>query len=307
MTSDKVYAIVFDRLVEQLETAGNWKKGWSWNELPRNYETGHIYSGFNLFYLMFSGRQNPYWLTFNQIQKQGGQVKKGERATALLMPITKKRQEKDDDGNPILDENGKKVERQYISGFRYYKVWNLEQTTGVPNKKLPSRKERDNAKIPTCEEILTFMKPHLETKAGEPSFSPSKDIIRMPPMSAFDSSEEYYATFFHELTHWTGHPSRLNRNGMKNVKRRSKTYSREELIAEIGALFLCAFTEIDSSTAANAAAYVQGYYTHLKKEPKELVTAASEAYRATKFILDFGGKKSPKNPIKGQTRQGAKA
>ncbi len=307
MTSESVYTIVFDRLVEQLDNAGKWKKGWTWSQLPRNYDTGHIYSGFNLFYLMFSGRQNPYWLTFSQVQKHGGQIKKGERATPLLMPITKKSPKKDADGNPVLDENGKQVKREFICGFRYYKVWNLEQTTGVPDKKIPSQKERDNAKIPTCEEILSFMKPHLETKAGEPAFYPAKDIIRMPPMSVFDSSEEYYATFFHELTHWTGHPSRLNRDGIKNVKPRSQSYSREELVAEIGALFLCAFTEIDSSTAANAAAYVRSYYTHLKKEPKELVTAASEAYRATKFILDMGGKKSPKNPIESRIKQGVKA
>ena len=135
------------------------------------------------------------------------------------------------------------------------------------------------AGMPTAPEILH--------DADGAYYRPAEDRVHMPPQTRFESPEEYYSTLFHELTHSTGHVSRLDREGIQDVAPfGSSTYSREELIAEMGAAFLCGHCRIEQATLDNSAAYLQGWLKKLRGDARLIVTAAAAAQKAADYILD---------------------
>jgi antirestriction protein ArdC len=274
MGNNTVYEIITDKIIQKLET-GNvpWVK--TWKGIPCNYESERPYSGENLV-LLFAEYGSPYWLTWHQIQKLNGRVKKGEKASYVvfwkLQDITK--EETNDKGTV-------EIKNVQIPFLRYYLVWNLEQTEGIKEK-------ASNQKIKTCDEIITgapvlpIIEPGLRA-----SYNPASDKIQMPALNTFSDSNAYYSTLFHELTHWTGHESRLNRLTTGNLNFGSEIYSKEELIAELGAAFLCATTGIQNDKIFdNSAAYVQNWLKVLKNDKKLIVQASSEAQKAVNYILN---------------------
>jgi antirestriction protein ArdC len=127
-------------------------------------------------------------------------------------------------------------------------------------------------------------------REGEPAYLPTRDIIEMPEMDRFESPEAYYAAFFHEMTHWTGHSSRLNRPGITEpVRFGSERYSREELTAEMGSAFLCAMAGIDMPVLDNSAAYIAGWLRHIRNgSAVDVVRAAGDAQRAADWLMGVG-------------------
>ena len=150
----------------------------------------------------------------------------------------------------------------------------------------------DTPRIEECDQIIKDMPnpPKFNfINADQPFYNPEFDIVNMPDIKQFENSAEYYATYFHELVHSTGHKSRLNRPGItdKEVKFGDKIYSEEELIAETGASFLCAHTNIDyDSITENSAAYLQGWLKVLKQDKRIIFKAAAEASKAVDLILN---------------------
>lgn len=117
-------------------------------------------------------------------------------------------------------------------------------------------------------------------------YRPSTDTVGMPARGLFNSSEQYYNTLFHELTHSTGHPSRIGREGIEKLNTfGSERYSREELVAEMGAAMLCGLTGLAPHTLENSAAYLQSWLRALKADSRMVVAAASAAQKAADFIL----------------------
>lgn len=303
--SKNVYEIVTDRIIRSLEQGViPWQKPWNsnGNAWPRNLITKKQYRGINVLLLACQGFSSPYWLTYNQTAVRGGQVKKGEKATPIVFWQVR---DLDQSG---ADDRDDKQERMFV--LRYYSVFNVEQTT----LEVPSTEPKQKIEpIAACAAAVDNwqQKPQLRLDnrfENRAAYSPAMDEIKMPVIERFHSAEHYYATLFHELVHSTGHPSRLNRPGVANFDRfGSEQYSREELIAECGAAFLCGHTGItNESVERNAAAYLQNWITALKGDSRLIVSAAAQAQRAVDMILNqcaieetapsVGEEKSPEEP-----------
>lgn len=270
-----VYEIVTEKVISQLESGvAPWRKPWR-TELPCNLVSGKPYRGINTFLLGMQGRESKYWLTFKQANQLGGHVRAGEKASTVTFWNI---------GAEKLDAVTGKVSKPFL--LRYYSVFNATQIDGLEKLKLGNA-SRPIPDIDTCETIVSGMPnpPRFET-SNAAWYRPASDTVGMPAKGLFNSSEEYYSTLFHELTHSTGHASRIGRDGIEHVEGfGSDSYSREELIAEMGAAMLCGVTGIAPATLQNSAAYLKSWITRLKSDSRLLVSAASAAQKASDYIL----------------------
>jgi antirestriction protein ArdC len=268
-----VYSIVTEQILKQLESGvAPWHKPWT-TQIPMNLVSGRQYRGINVFLLSSSGHGSPYFLTYRQATERGGHVRKGEHGTKIVFWKIGTRETEDADGDT--------VERKSIL-LRYYTVFNVEQCEGVP---YPTATPTVNA-IEECERIVQGMpnRPVME-QDGRAWYRPSTDTVGMPSRNAFNSAEEYYSTLFHELTHSTGHSKRIGRDGIEKLNTfGSESYSKEELIAEMGAAMLCGVAGIERKTLSNSAAYLKSWIDVLKSDARMVVSAASQAQKAADFI-----------------------
>ncbi len=277
-----VYEIVTARILEQLERGVvPWRKPWR-AELPCNLLSGKPYRGVNVFLLASQGYGSRYWLTYQQAAKLSGHVKRGEHSSLVTFwHIGEERERTAPNGT---------VEKSRPFLLRYYNVFNLEQTEGIDLPRVSSRPTVNP--IEQCEAIVAGMQnaPHME-QSGRAWYRPASDTVGMPARALFNSGEEFYSTLFHELTHSTGHASRIGREGIEHLNTfASESYSREELIAEMGAAMLCGISGIAPSTLENSAAYLQSWISRLRGDSRMLVSAASAAQKAADYIL---GKQEP--------------
>jgi antirestriction protein ArdC len=227
---------------------------------------------------------SPYWLTFNQAKEAKGTIRKGEHGSIVVFA---KRASKE-----VETDSGEIEERSY-SVLRYYTVFNVEQTDGCKLNLPEPPKLNEHEKIERCEAVYGNMPNRPALRSDSPNrrfqafYSPSADYVNVPDLSCFDKPEEYYSTVFHELTHCTGHVSRLNRETLTQMVRFGDTnYSKEELVAEMGSAFLAGLTGIDLVTIPNSAAYLQSWMGRLKGDPKLVISAAAQAQKAVDFILN---------------------
>jgi antirestriction protein ArdC len=274
-----VYQIVTDRIIKQLESGqAPWRKPWS-AKLPVNLISQRAYRGLNVLTLASQGYPSRYWLTLNQANRLGGKIRKGERSSPVIYwNVGEEREYTTRDG-------ATRVSKPFL--LRYSNVFNLSQTEGIDLPASALQETRTNNPIEDCEKIIAGMpnKPLCE-QSDKAWYSPSRDIVGMPSIGLFRSSEEFYAVFFHELTHSTGHKSRLGREGFESVQSfGSESYSKEELVAEMGAAMLCGVTGIENKTLENSAAYLRTWIERLKGDSRLIVTAASAAQKASDFIL----------------------
>jgi antirestriction protein ArdC len=170
--------------------------------------------------------------------------------------------------------------------LRYYSVFNLTQTEGIAEKLGLDKQTPVVPSLSDCEAIVSAM-PNLPAReqSARAFYRPANDSVGMPARELFASPEGYYATLFHELTHSTGHTSRIGREGIEQLNTfGSESYSREELIAEMGAAMLCGVTGISPAVLDNSAAYLANWISVLKGDSKLLVQAASAAQKAADFI-----------------------
>jgi len=278
---NKVYEIITDRIIEKLEQGTvPWHMPWS-ADGPKNLISDKAYRGINVFMLGSLGYMSPYWLTFKQAQALGGHVSKGEKGTPVVFWKTWKN----------MEQNDKTSKWEDVSRFvlRYYSVFNIEQCT-LPAEEIPQDQEPNIIDpIPEAMRIVQAMPTAPAIEHGEPRayYSPSRDLVNMPRAEAFNSSEEYYSTLFHELTHSTGHHSRLDRFKKDDSINPfgSREYSKEELIAEMGAAFLSGHCGIEDRIIDNSAAYINGWLGRLKNDPQLVVMAAAKAQKASDYIL----------------------
>lgn len=269
-----IYQEITDRIVKELETGCiPWHCSWrpeAWRH--RNMVSGKPYRGINSILLNNLPYDSPFWMTPRQLYKLGGELKPDASGAEVVFWTLFERDDKTK--FPML---------------RFYRIFNLEDTVGVPFTKipyLPPRSEIAFSPIDTAEDILAgYNGPEIIHGGESACYSPLLDRIRMPKRHTFDNEEEYYSTLFHEETHSTGHRSRLNRPGMENIKFGSETYSKEELIAEMGAAFLCAYSGIENTTIQNSGAYIRGWLERLKNDKKLVVQAAQKAQKAVDYIL----------------------
>lgn len=285
-----MYQVITDRVIERLEQGElSWRKTWSSYGLARNYVSGKIYRGINMLLMnLFTPHSIPYYLTFKQAQELGGNVRKGAKAQQVFyFNIIFK----DANGQTISREQAEAIGEgaKVIKFLKYYNVFNVEDIEGI-DFKFDEVRLLPHEKIERCEQVLNaYPKPpqYVERDKGGAYYSPEEDLINMPPIEQFETAEAYYATRFHESIHSTGHPSRLNREGVAQFdKFGSERYSLEELVAELGASFLCGLTGIDHEPIIeNTAAYIQGWLKKLKDDKQFIFKAAAEAQKAVDFIV----------------------
>lgn len=255
-----------------------WRQPWTaGGSQPTNAVTGAAYRGSNLFTLItarcFGGYEDGRWLTYKQALSLGGHVRKGERGTTLVL-WKRVAQSEESDEKP---RGGRSV-------MRYFTVFNVEQCDGL---ELPTREPSSVTPSAAAENLVAAYLaggPALRHGGGEAYYEPRADRVTLPEMSAFDDVGEYYSTLFHELGHSTGHASRLARD--LSGLRGGHEYSREELVAEFTAAFMCGLAGVDNdATLANSAAYLRGWASKLRDEPEILQWAASRAQQAVDFIV----------------------
>jgi len=273
-----VYSIVTEQIIKQLESGvAPWHKPWR-AEPPCNLISGKEYRGINPFLLASQGYGSRYWLTFNQANKLGGRILKGEKSSIVTFwHIGEEKTVRYADGNI-------RKEKPFL--LRYYRVFNVEQTEGIADKLGLRNATPRVPSIERCEAIVNGMPnaPAMQQDARA-WYRPSTDTVGMPSKSLFNSAEEYYSTLFHELSHSTGHASRIGRPGIEDIAAfGSESYSKEELIAEMGAAMLCGVTGIAPATIPNSAAYLQGWINRLRGDSKLVVSAASQAQKAADYI-----------------------
>jgi antirestriction protein ArdC len=274
-----VYEIITNRIINQLEQgAAPWRKPWS-AKLPVNLLSQKAYRGLNVLTLASQGYPSRFWLTFNQANRLGGKIRKGEHSSPVIYwNIGEEREYTARDG-------ATHVSKPFL--LRYSNVFNLSQTEGINLPASALQETRTNNPIEDCEQIVAGMpnKPAFE-QSDKAWYAPSRDVVGMPSIGLFRSSEEYYSTFFHELTHSTGHKSRLHRDGFESLQSfGSESYSKEELVAEMGAAMLCGVAGIENRTLENSAAYLKTWIERLKSDSRLIVIAASAAQKAADFIL----------------------
>ncbi len=286
------YQAVTDMILEQLEIGVvPWRCPWN-REVgcPSNFTSGKPYRGINVMLLGWRHFSSPWWLTYRQAQERGGYVRKGESGTMVVKYGTFRPK----DSEPANDEAGKSSETSLKSKSRFlrtFTVFNAMQIEGIafPAVPSPSLTEERHAQAEGIIKAMPNPPQILERDITRAYYSKSLDEVQTPRFAQFESADSYYATVFHELTHATGHESRLNRDTLtKHDEFGGPIYSREELVAEMGSAFLCMEANIARDRHEQSAAYLQSWLTVLKvkENRKWIVQAASQAARATDFILN---------------------
>jgi antirestriction protein ArdC len=222
---------------------------------------------------------SPSWLSFRQVQSIGATVRKGEHACPVVFWKLR------DVERTGKDEEPRKEKR--VPLLRYYSVFNIEQCENVKPSLLPKLDAGEFQPIEQCDLLVAQMpkRPKITHGGTRAAYSPIQDTITMPNTVSFDSPEFYYSTLFHELTHATGHGSRLGRKEITEPSGfGSGPYTREELVAEMGAAFLCGHCGIQNRTLAESASYIQGWLDRLRNDRKLVVHAAAQAQKACDFI-----------------------
>jgi len=274
-----VYEVITDRIIDRLEQGTvPWHQPWS-AERPKNLVSKKEYRGINVFLLGAGRYSQPYWLTFRQAKQLGGHVKKGEKSTPVVFWKWFDYVQEGDDGEP---------ETKQRPMLHYYRVFNVSQCEGIDESKIPSLTTRTFEPIERAEEVVQGMpqRPIIQHETPQAFYRPSADVVNMPAAELFRSDEEYYSTLFHELTHSTGHESRLNRlDTDKLAAFGSRDYSQEELVAEMGSAFLCGHCGIAERIIDNSAAYIQGWLRRLRNDKRLVVFAAAQAQKAADFVL----------------------
>lgn len=247
-----------------------WKKSWK-HGIPRNFVSKKAYQGMNFLFLSTLEFPVPEFLTFLQCKEKGGMIKKGAKGCPIvfykIMPYEK------------VNESTGEIQNKQFPLLKQSYVFNLSDTT------LYKPEEKTEDKNLNCEDILNSMevKPTMTNNLGRCYYNFKDDYISLPLISSFETSAEYYAALFHEIIHWTGHESRLNRDlqGPALIEK----YSFEELIAEIGSSYLCAIAGIEQKTLDNSAAYLKGWLTRLDNDYEFIAKASIAAQKAVNFVL----------------------
>ena len=330
------YKVVTDRIVEALE-AGTvpWHKPWRSvrGEAPTSLSTGKEYRGINFWILSLTaaagGYDSAYWATFNQAKEAAvkaairegreivtekssrgkavyyeivngervlfkGGVRKGEKGTQIVLwkPFKKE-----------VEKDGKKREEKFLM-LRYFTVFNLDQCDGIKAPDAPELPEHDP--IEACEQIARgYTSVEVKHGGNRAFYSPALDYVGMPQVGAFDTVEHYYGTLFHELAHSTGHESRLARKSLiQPTPFGTPDYSREELVAEMAAAFLCGEAGIEVNVQHHAG-YIASWLHVLQNDRKLLVQAAAAAQKASDYVLgiEYTNGESSDSPLVNQRRR----
>ena len=270
-----IYKEVTDRIIAQMENGIiPWRKPWIASHQAVSHVTGKAYSLLNQ---MMLGRAGEY-VTFKQCQQEGGKVKKGEKASMVVF------------WKWVETEDEETHEKKEVPFLRYYNVFHIDQCEGLKARyaeTLPATADpNENAEV-FINDYLFRSGVKLTHESGDRAYyQPAFDRVVLPCMEQFKETAEYYSTAFHELTHSTGHQSRLNRLD-RTAFFGTEAYSKEELVAEIGAAALVNHAGLETAASfRNSTAYVQNWLNVLKNDKRFIISAAGKAEKAVNLILN---------------------
>jgi antirestriction protein ArdC len=283
-TRKDLYSEITNQIIADLEKGIRpWMRPWDDGGgpgLPLR-SNGEAYRGINVLLLWSAcnrrGYSNPTWLTYRQAQELKGSVRKGEKSTSIVYSGTVSRLER--------TEQGEEKETE-VPFLKAYSVFNVEQTDGLPEEyyaanetgALPA-KDRDER----VERFFAKTGAIIQHGGRRAFYDPHSDQIQMPSIELFREPVGYYSTLAHELTHWTDHPDR----SLRKKRRRpyaSPSYAREELVAELGAAFLCADLQLSLQPRKDHADYIGGWLEFLRNDKRAIFQAAANAQRAVDFL-----------------------
>ena len=270
-----LYDTVTQQIITSLESAdlqaGDWVRPWrgGCSSMPQNAVSKNFYRGGNIISLWMmaaiKGYDQQQWATYRQWQSLGAQVRKGETGTGILFYKTV---QKDEDNSYAM--------------ARQSKVFNIAQVEGYT---LEPVEETNIEPIDRCAAFFETIPARIKhTKEGRAYYSPSTDGVTMPPFEWFEQAEHYYSTLGHELVHWTGHRSRLDRE-MLGKFMDEEAYAKEELVAELGAAFITAMLGIDNVTRDDHSRYLKSWLSALRNDNKLIFRAATQASAAVDYLI----------------------
>ncbi len=294
LKSNDIYSSITQKIISDLEKGTlTWRKPWSagnltgnvmlplrWNDIP--------YTGINTIMLWATaadkGYTSPYWMTYKQALDMKAHVRKGEKGSTVVY------------ADKIIGEKTKEdgtSQTMHIPFLKVYTVFNACQFEGLPEAyfKIPEPKIVNLEKrIAEVEQFFKDTKADIIT-GGKAAYYEMLDKIEMPPFECFDNAAGYYATLAHEVTHWTKHPSRLNRD-FNRKKWGDEGYAKEELVAELAACFMGASLGFEPITKENHSAYIKSWLQVLKNDNRFIIHAASQAQKAVEYLNDLQKKEA---------------
>lgn len=285
-TRPDLYARVTNAIVADLEAGVRpWTKPWSAEHLAGRISrplrhNREPYSGINVILLwteaVARGFSAPIWMTFRQALALGGHVRKGEHGATVVYANRITRTE--------ADQNGQDVERQ-IPFLKSYTVFNVDQVEGLPGHfhTLAEPPLEPAQRVAHADAFFAAIGADIRHGGDSAYYAIHPDYVQVPPFECFADPESYYATLAHECTHWTRHPTRLDRDFGRS-RWGDEGYAREELVAELGAAFLCADLGLELTPRDDHAAYIDHWLKVLRDDKRFIFTAAAHAQRAADFL-----------------------
>lgn len=286
MTSQEVYSRITNKILADLEKGElTWRKPWNSNHLGQNIQrplrwNNIPYTGINTIVLWSTAAEKgyalPHWMTFNQALDLKGAVRKGEKGTQVIYAEKMIKEQEDNDGEAQLVQ---------IPFLKSYTVFNVGQIEGLPEhfyktpEKVPINAPQ---RIEELEDFFTQTKADIRS-GHKAAYYSIDDYLSMPPIESFETAKEYYGVLAHEITHWTKHTTRLNRDFDRKYWG-DEGYAKEELVAELGACFLAADLGFEPMPEEKHAAYIQSWLKALQDDKKLIFTAASYAQKATEYL-----------------------
>lgn len=292
--------LVVDQLVALLESGVKpWVRPWKSNgQAFQNLVSRNSYTGMNPLFCIISnlthGYESPYFLTFNQARQYGWKVKEGSKSCWIRFAKS---------GSVEVEDDNQDTNSEVTTKSFYYQKWSsvfnldcmddsnsdtkIEDIVGLPE---PIEDNPDRP-IPEIEDFIAAIGSSVQYGKDRAAYSPSADSIIMPDFKQFKNAASFYATLLHEHTHWTGHKSRLNREGVADCSGfNSKSYAREELIAEIGSAMLVEqmYPNYSGIELEGHAAYISSWLSALKSEPEAFFSALTQSQKACKLLIDLG-------------------
>jgi antirestriction protein ArdC len=282
-----LYSEVTRRIIAELEEGRlPWVQPWDSAvcgcTMPQNAGTGRKYSGINVLILwaevVHRGFASQRWLTFRQAQSAGGNVRRGEKGTIICYA---------DRFTPKAEAEvarGEDREARQVAFLKRFTVFNIEQCEGLPDAFTPDAVAIDPVlAIAEADALIAASGACLQIGGGEAFYSPSNDFVQVPPQASFPEPINWYRTALHELGHWTGHGTRLDRDQKGGFG--SEAYAKEELVAEMASAFTCASLGI--APTVRHSDYIASWLSVLRGDEKAIFRAASQASKATDYLVAF--------------------
>lgn len=287
----EIYQEITNSIVAALEAGTRpWAAQWDRGGLPLRHN-GVAYRGINTLLLIHAaqlrGYAAPRWLTFKQALELGGAVRKGEKSSRVVKA-----------GN--IEREGADGETSSVFYMTAYAVFNAEQCDGLPPEfaaPRPATALEEGRRMVECEEFFAELGASIQEQGAAAFYNPAADAVTIPPFASFNSPAGFYSVLAHECIHWTGHKSRLDRNLANRFG--SSAYAAEELIAEMGAAFICGGFGFHADTRDDHAAYLASWIKVLRADSRAIFTAASAAQKAADYLLALrqGGTPATVQPV----------